>query len=208
MFWYCFIAAATQTIIPGTLGFKIICEVYVNNMWEITWLLSFQNIDSTVPSCNGIFCFSSYLWTFVLHLLCDFLYFWVSEAAQSCLTLCDPVDCSPPGSSVHGILQARILEWVAISWGLSELSSRSPVFLYSFSLGNWWHSHSFWYYHCAIWSKSWSAPLSPCALNWISSLGYCIRHLTLFMQNWTDGPSLHSLGSVFLNIRNLCSHSD
>ena len=34
---------------------------------------------------------------------------------KSCLTLCDPVDCSPPGSSVHGILQARILEWVAIS---------------------------------------------------------------------------------------------
>ena len=33
---------------------------------------------------------------------------------QSCLTLCDPMDCSPPGSSVHGILQARILEWVAI----------------------------------------------------------------------------------------------
>ena len=35
--------------------------------------------------------------------------------AQSCLTLCDPMDCSPPGSSLHGILQARILEWVAIS---------------------------------------------------------------------------------------------
>ena len=33
---------------------------------------------------------------------------------QSCLTLCDPVDCSPPGSSVHRILQARVLEWVAI----------------------------------------------------------------------------------------------
>ena len=33
---------------------------------------------------------------------------------QSCLTLCDPMDCSPPGSSVHVILQARILEWVAI----------------------------------------------------------------------------------------------
>ena len=32
---------------------------------------------------------------------------------QSCLTLCHPMDCSPPGSSVHGILQARILEWVA-----------------------------------------------------------------------------------------------
>ena len=34
---------------------------------------------------------------------------------QSCLSLCDPMDYSPPGSSVHGILQARILEWVAIS---------------------------------------------------------------------------------------------
>ena len=35
--------------------------------------------------------------------------------AQSCPTLCDPMDCSPPGSSVHRILQARILEWTAIS---------------------------------------------------------------------------------------------
>ena len=35
---------------------------------------------------------------------------------QSCLTLCDPMDCSPPESSVHGISQARILEWVAISF--------------------------------------------------------------------------------------------
>ena len=34
--------------------------------------------------------------------------------AQSCLTLCDPMDCSPPGSSVHGILQTRIPEWAAI----------------------------------------------------------------------------------------------
>ena len=39
-----------------------------------------------------------------------------SEVAQSCPTLCDPVDCSPPGFSVHGILQARILEWVAFSF--------------------------------------------------------------------------------------------
>ena len=38
--------------------------------------------------------------------------------AQLCLTLCDPVDCSPPGSSVHGIFQARILEWVAIPFSI------------------------------------------------------------------------------------------
>ena len=36
------------------------------------------------------------------------------SVSESCLTLCDPVDCAPPGSSVHGILQARILEWVAM----------------------------------------------------------------------------------------------
>ena len=41
--------------------------------------------------------------------------------AQSCLTLCDHVDYSPPGSSVHGILQARILVWVAIPF--SRVSS-------------------------------------------------------------------------------------
>ena len=44
------------------------------------------------------------------------------KSAQSCSTLCDPVDCSPPGSSVHEILQARVLEWVAISF--SRRSSR------------------------------------------------------------------------------------
>ena len=43
-----------------------------------------------------------------------------SEVAQSCPTLSDLMDCSPPGSSVHGILQARVLEWVAIAF--SEIS--------------------------------------------------------------------------------------
>ena len=38
-----------------------------------------------------------------------------SEVAQSCLTLSDPMDCSLPGSSIHGIFQARVLEWGAIA---------------------------------------------------------------------------------------------
>ena len=45
-----------------------------------------------------------------------------SEVAQSCPTLCDPMDCSPPGLSVHRILQARILEWVAISFSIKRYS--------------------------------------------------------------------------------------
>ena len=40
----------------------------------------------------------------------------VSEVAWLCPTLCDPMDCSPPGSFIHGILQARVLEWVAIAF--------------------------------------------------------------------------------------------
>ena len=52
-----------------------------------------------------------------------------SEVAQSCPTLSDPTDCSPPGSSVHGIFQARVLEWGAIAfsdpaykWHLKNIS--------------------------------------------------------------------------------------
>ena len=43
-----------------------------------------------------------------------------SEVAQSCPTLCDPMDCSLSGSSVHGIFQARVLEWTAISFSEAE----------------------------------------------------------------------------------------
>ena len=46
-----------------------------------------------------------------------------AKLLQSCLTLCDPMGCSPPGSSVHGIFQSRILEWVAM------LSFRQGIFL-------------------------------------------------------------------------------
>ena len=49
--------------------------------------------------------------------------------AQSCPTLCDPMDCSPPGSSVHGTLRARILEWVAIPFTRrsSRIRDQTPV---------------------------------------------------------------------------------
>ena len=46
---------------------------------------------------------------------------------QSCLTLCNPMDCSPPGSSFHGILQAGILEWVAISFSRESSQPRDQT---------------------------------------------------------------------------------
>ena len=44
-----------------------------------------------------------------------------SEVAQSCPTLSDPIDCSLPGSSVHGIFQARVLEWGAIAFSKKNI---------------------------------------------------------------------------------------
>ena len=49
---------------------------------------------------------------------------------QSCLTLCDPMDCSLPGSSVHGILQARILEWVGIPFSRGSSQPRDQTWVF------------------------------------------------------------------------------
>ena len=49
-----------------------------------------------------------------------------AKSLQSCPTLCDPTDCSPPGSSVHGIFQARVLEWGAIAFSAGSYSR--PIF--------------------------------------------------------------------------------
>ena len=55
-----------------------------------------------------------------------------AKSLQSCPTLCDPIDSSPPGSSVHGIFQARVLEWGAIAF--SEVTS-IPVLKPNWNLG-------------------------------------------------------------------------
>ena len=48
---------------------------------------------------------------------------------HSCLTLCNPIDCSPPDSSAHGILQARILEWVAIPFSRKSSQPRDQIWM-------------------------------------------------------------------------------
>ena len=58
-----------------------------------------------------------------------------SEVAQSCLTLSDPMDFSLPGSSVHGIFQARVLEWGAIAFSIAVFTHLQKG-VYKFSL-NW-----------------------------------------------------------------------
>ena len=51
----------------------------------------------------------------------------ICSVAQSCLTLCNPLDCSPPGCSVHGMFQARILEWAAISYSRGSSQPRDQT---------------------------------------------------------------------------------
>ena len=78
------------------------------------------------------------------------IYIWKMKVlfAQLCPTLCDPMDCIPPGSSVHGILQARILEWVVISFsrGSSQPKDRTCVSCIGkrilYHCTNWFVSHS------------------------------------------------------------------
>ena len=52
---------------------------------------------------------------------------YVCVYTQSCQILCDPIDCSPPGSSVHGIFQVRILDWVAISYSRGSSQPRDQT---------------------------------------------------------------------------------
>ena len=59
--------------------------------------------------------------------VCVCVYKSESEVVQSCLTLCNPVDCGPPDSSIRGILQTRVLEWVAISFSSRSSQPRDQM---------------------------------------------------------------------------------
>ena len=83
---------------------------------------------------------------------------------QSCLTLCNPMDCSLPGSSVHGILQASILDWVAIpfskgsfpTWGSNPglLHCRQILYHLSHQRSGKWVATS--YYRRSHWHRNWT----------------------------------------------------
>ena len=88
------------------------------------------------------------------------------KVTQSCLTLCDPIDCSPPGSSVHGILQARILEWLAIpfSRGSSWLRNQTQV---SCFVGTFFAVWATRHYLCVYWrTKNISISLFYAVKSW------------------------------------------
>ena len=87
-----------------------------------------SNISAYTPRGKGEFSRLTSTWRYHLSHQGSPVSTW-SEVAQSCPTLCDPMDCSLPGSSVHGIFEARTLEWVAISFsrGSSWARDRTRV---------------------------------------------------------------------------------
>ena len=82
---------------------------------HVSWMLTYW-VDRKVHSGFSIRCFEL---TNILANTYKIRMPW-REVAQSCLTLCDPMDCSLPGSSVHGIFQAGVLEWAAIAFSAEQ----------------------------------------------------------------------------------------
>ena len=110
------------------------------------------------------------------------MYAMHAKSLQSCLTVGDPMDCSPPGSSVHGTSQARILEWVAISSSKgSSIPGIEPRLLQFL--------HCRWILYC--WTKSQPNPHSSASRGHLSVLGQ--NHLDLFKALLFPLLSLHAL---------------
>ena len=133
-----------------------------------------------------------------------------SEVAQSYLTLCDPLDCSPPGSSLHAILQARVLEWVANSF--SRVSSwprdRTWVSLIKGRRFNLWAAREaqmvkLWYiriveYYSEIRTNYWYIEFKMYYTNEVNLKGdmmYYPIYMTLQKrQNYCNGEQMSCLG--------------
>ena len=112
-----------------------------------------------------------------------------SEVTQSCQTLCDPMDCRIPGSSVHGIFQARVLEWgtIAFSWCVRwvQLSGSLSILWHCLSLELEW-KHVFQSCgHCCIFQICWHIECNSFTASsfriWNSSTGIPSLPLPLFV---------------------------
>ena len=91
-------------------------------VWELdykeSWVLKTQSMGS--QSWTWLSDWTELNWS-------DIILEWMNEVAQFCPTLCNPMDCSLSGSPVHGILQARILDWVGISFSRGSSQPSDPT---------------------------------------------------------------------------------
>ena len=122
-----------------------------------------------------------------------------SEVAQSCPTPCDPMDCSLPGSSVHGIFQARELEWVAISFSKGSSQPRDQTHVSCIASRRFYHLS-----HQGSCGKETHLPMQEMKETQVGSLGWgdplkkgTATHASILAWRipWTEEPSrLQSIG--------------
>ena len=144
-----------------------------------------------------------------------------SEVAQSCPSLCDPMDCSLPGFSIHGILQARILEWVTISFsrGSSKPRDWTQVSRIGGRRFNLWTTREYNIRHfkrmCPDFKSSVEEQKGPhLKLNELGahpSWQYELREVDPFFDScflhlliWSNDNAAHLMGSLWKVIKTLC----
>ena len=118
------------------------------------------------------------------------------QSLQSCLILCDPMDHSPPGSSVHGILQARILEWVVVpsSRGLFTSQRSNPCLLMSPALASrFFTTSTTWEARLPL--KRCSQPLMTCTVSHVQGLRNDFTPLLHGINGETEGREVFHPGT-------------
>ena len=151
-------------------------------------------------------------WCILSHFICNRTYRYicmhVCMRARSLQSCCDPMDCNPPGSSVYGILQARILEWVAMSSCRGSSWPRDQISI-SYQKPPYTHTHTHTYVHIYTHRASQVALVvkNPTVIHetWVRSLGgedplekEMVTHSSILAWRipWTEEPGgLQSIGS-------------
>ena len=135
-----------QTWVPRTY---VYLKTSFQKLWTEDLREELKSYGKKVPESSG-----------TTHSFMHSIMFVLCLATQSCPTLCDPMNCSLPGSSDHGILQAIILEWIAISFsrGPSQPRDRTQVF----------HITGIFFTVWATREAPWTNILCPyCTLHWV-----------------------------------------
>ena len=102
-------------VIHTVKGFGIVKKAEIDDFLELSYFFDDPVDVGNLISCSSAFSkTSSNIWKFIYVHAC-----MCAKSLQSCPTLCDPIDGSPPGSLVPGVLQVRTLEWFAISFSIA-----------------------------------------------------------------------------------------
>ena len=114
-----------------------------------------------------------------------------TQPLQSCPTLCNAMDCSPPGSPVHGILQARMLEWVAMPSSRGSSQSRDPNYVS---------------YDCLLHWHTVSLPLTPALGSLYGCMHVYIQYIYVFCAVLSHSDLTQGLNSGLPHCRQILYH--